>query len=75
MNTKFFNSERNISTTNMNNTKVISKEKSLIDSIINSPESKMRMEIKEIEEFVSCETQKRRLNAPLTIEEKAFLSL
>jgi len=46
-----------------------------VNSIINSPESRMRMEIKEIEEYVTSENKNRRINAPLSTEEKAFLSL
>ena len=46
----------------------------LADVIINDPESKMRIRIKEIDEIVKKESRKRRLNAPLTTEEKALLN-
>ena len=47
----------------------------IMDCIINNPESKMRIGIKEVDEFVSKETKNRILNAPLSAEEKAFLSI
>lgn len=45
----------------------------LIDMILNNPESKMRVAIKETEEQVKDESKKRRLRAPITTEEKIFL--
>ncbi len=47
----------------------------LINFIFDDPDFKMRVGIKEIEEQVTKETQNRKIKAPLTTEEKIFLSL
>jgi hypothetical protein len=47
---------------------------SLIDFIINDPETKMRVGIKEVEERVKDENKNRKINAPLTTEERILLS-
>lgn len=46
----------------------------LADMIINDPESKMRVAIKAIEELVKAESKFRRINAPLTTEEKVLFN-
>jgi hypothetical protein len=46
----------------------------LIDFIANDPETKMRIGIKESEEKVKNESKNRKLNAPLSTEEKILLS-
>lgn len=45
----------------------------LVEIVLNDPESKMRVGIKETEEMVKDETKKRNLNAPTTTEERIFL--
>ncbi len=46
----------------------------LIKYLLNDPETKMRIGIKEVEERVKNETKNRKINAPLTIEEKILFS-
>ena len=45
----------------------------LVEIIINDPESKMRIRIKEIDEIVNDEMRRIKYNAPLTVEEKVLL--
>lgn len=47
----------------------------LRDLIINDSETKIRVGIKEVEERVKNETKFRKINAPLTSEEKILMSL
>lgn len=47
----------------------------LFDAIINDVETKMRIGIKAVEESVKDESKQRRMNAPLTTEERALLSI
>lgn len=51
-----------------------SKHTTLID-LINDSESKMRLGLKEIEERVCKDSKERKMNAPLTIEEKIFSTI
>lgn len=56
------------------NTEKNQKNAILEDIIINDPETKMRIGIKRAEEIVKRENVRRRENAPLSTEEKAFLN-
>jgi hypothetical protein len=60
----------NISKTEINNKRNFIKE-----FIVNDSETKIRVGFKEIEERVQDETKTRKINAPLTVEEKSYLSL
>jgi hypothetical protein len=43
------------------------------DLILNDPDLKRRMDIKRLEEMASNESKSRKINAPLSTEEKAIL--
>lgn len=58
-------------TTKKNNT---NKNNTLIEVIINDPESKMRIGIQAIEDLVKNKSRNRRIHAPLTVEERALLN-
>ena len=47
---------------------------SMIDYMLNDPETQMRLGIKESEEKVKSDSRYRKLNAPSSIEEKILLS-
>ena len=53
---------------------IIEDSNRLKELITSNPESQMRIGIKEVEELVSKETKKRKTYAPMTAEEKVFLS-
>jgi hypothetical protein len=59
---------------NPNSTTYNRSSRSLIDFMINDPETQMRIGNKESEEAVKKATKDRRLSAPLSTEEKVLLS-